>query len=98
MNILINNSFSEELISMLSVFSQAEKKAIQNIIIVPLILLKISQNALVSFCWILMLVVVYLFIEKEKKENARVFFKYLKNIFLGSVAVGIFFLFSTIIA
>lgn len=63
---------------MLSVFSESERKAILNTILIPIILLIITSNLLISLCWILMLVVIYTTVQKRKTENAKMFFTFLK--------------------
>lgn len=62
----------------LSVFSESERKAILNTIFMPIILLIITSNLLISLCWILMLVVIYTTVQKRKTENAKMFFTFLK--------------------
>lgn len=61
-----------------SVFSEAESKAMLNSIIIPLILTLLSSNLLIGLCWVLLVTVIYKFIQKEKKENATIFFNFLK--------------------
>lgn len=61
-----------------SVFSEAESKAILNSIIIPLILTLLSSNLLIGLCWVLLITVIYKFIQKEKTENAAMFFNLLK--------------------
>lgn len=72
------NALKVEIEGMLSLFSEAEKKAIKNTIFVPVALLILTSNLLISLCWILMLVVIYTTIQKDKAENARMFFTFLK--------------------
>lgn len=73
----------------LSVFDESEKKAILNTIVMPLILLVITSNLLISLCWILMLVVIYTTVQKNKTENAKMFFKFLKFESLIMLFVGV---------
>lgn len=61
-----------------SVFSEAESKAMLNSIIIPLILTLLSSNLLIGLCWVLLVTVIYKFIQKEKTENAAMFFNFLK--------------------
>lgn len=61
-----------------SVFSEAESKAMLNSIIIPLILTLLSSNLLIGLCWVLLVTVIYKFIQKEKTENATMFFNFLK--------------------
>lgn len=72
------NALKVEIKGMLSLFSEAEKKAIKNTIFVPVALLILTSNLLISLCWILMLVVIYTTIQKDKEENAKMFFTFLK--------------------
>ncbi|KLE04226.1 hypothetical protein N5U00_07965 [Aliarcobacter butzleri] len=60
------------------VFNEAEHKAISNCIIIPLILTLLTKNLLVGLCWVLLVTVIYKFIQKEKTENAAMFFNFLK--------------------
>ena len=61
-----------------SLLSEAESKAILNSIIIPLILTLLSSNLLIGLCWVLLVTVIYKFIQKEKTENATMFFNFLK--------------------
>lgn len=61
-----------------SVLSEVESKAILNSIIIPLILTLLSSNLLIGLCWVLLVTVIYKFIQKEKTENATMFFNFLK--------------------
>ena len=61
-----------------SVFSEAESKAMLNSIIIPLILTLLSSNLLIGLCWVLLVTIIYKFIQKEKTENAAMFFNFLK--------------------
>lgn len=70
-----------------SVFSEAESKAMLNSIIIPLILTLLSSNLLIGLCWVLLVTVIYKFIQKEKTENAAMFFTFLKV--LSLVMIGI---------
>ena len=70
-----------------SVFSEAEYKAMLNSIIIPLILTLLSSNLLIGLCWVLLVTVIYKFIQKEKTENATMFFNFLKV--LSLVIIGI---------
>lgn len=67
-----------EIIETISVFSQAERKAILNTLLIPGILLILTSNLLISLCWILLLTVIYLTVQKKKTENAKMFFTFLK--------------------
>ena len=60
------------------IFSEAEYKAFMNSVIIPIILTLLSSNLLIGLCWILLVTIIYKFIHKNKTENARVFFKFLK--------------------
>ena len=70
-----------------AVFSEAESKAILNSIIIPLILTLLSSNLLIGLCWVLLVTVIYKFIQKEKTENATMFFNFLKV--LSLVIIGV---------
>ncbi len=61
------------------IFSEAEYKAFMNSVIIPIILTLLSSNLLIGLCWILLVTIIYKFIHKNKTENARVFFKFLKK-------------------
>ena len=65
------------------IFSEAEYKAFMNSVIIPIILTLLSSNLLIGLCWILLVTIIYKFIHKNKTENARVFFKFLKVLTLG---------------
>lgn len=64
------------------IFSEAEYKAFMNSVIIPIILTLLSSNLLIGLCWILLVTIIYKFIHKNKTENARVFFKFLKVLLL----------------
>lgn len=70
-----------------SVFSEAESKAMLNSIIIPLILTLLSSNLLIGLCWVLLLTVIYKFIQKEKTENAAMFFNFLKVLSMISLSI-----------
>lgn len=72
------NALRLEIKEIFSLFSEAEKKAIKNTIVVPVLLLILTSNVLISLCWILMLVVIYTTIQKDKIENGKMFFTFLK--------------------
>ena len=61
-----------------SILSEAEIKATVNTIVVPLILTIITSNVAFGLCWILMLSVIYKYIQKQKVESAKMFFHFLK--------------------
>jgi len=72
------------------IFSEAEYKAFMNSVIIPIILTLLSSNLLIGLCWILLVTIIYKFIHKNKTENARVFFKFLKVltlVFLNSIVL-----------
>ncbi len=62
------------------IFTEAEKKALKNTILIPFILGFVFQNVLMGIGWVLLMTVIYIFIHKNKKENARAFFNFLKVI------------------
>ena len=68
------------------IFSEAEYKAFMNSVIIPIILTLLSSNLLIGLCWILLVTIIYKFIHKNKTENARVFFKFLKVLTLEPLA------------
>ncbi len=76
----------------LTIFSKAEQRAGMNAIILPIIITLISSNILIGLCWILMVSVIYKFIQKEKIENAMIFFQFLKVISLIATYLIIFIL------
>lgn len=61
-----------------SIFNEAEYKAILNSVLIPLILTLLTKNLLIGLCWILLVTIIYKFIQKNKTENAKVFFNFLK--------------------
>ena len=72
------------------IFSEAEYKAFMNSVIIPIILTLLSSNLLIGLCWILLVTIIYKFIHKNKTENARVFFKFLKVltlVFLNTIVL-----------
>ena len=60
------------------VFTTAQKKAGMNTILIPAILSFGGENFLYGLTYILFMSVVYLFIQKEKVENKKAFFIFLK--------------------
>ena len=72
----------------ISIFSDAEIKATLNTIIIPLILTMITSNIAFGLCWILMLAVIYKYIQKQKVESAKMFFHFLKILIM--IATGMF--------
>lgn len=80
-----------------SVFNEAEYKAILNIIIVPLILSLLWTNLLIGLCWILLVTIIYKFIRKDKTENAKVFFNFLKVLILILISMIILILLNIIL-
>jgi len=72
----------------ISIFSDAEIKATLNTIIIPLILTMITSNIAIGLCWILMLAVIYKYIQKQKVESAKMFFHFLKILIM--IATGMF--------
>lgn len=77
-------------------FNESEYKAFTNSIIIPLILTLFSSNLLIGLSWILLVTVIYKFIHKNKTENAKVFFKFIKILTLIFLSI-IIFTFLTII-
>lgn len=73
-----------------SVFSEAEYKAILNSIVIPLILTLLSNNLLIGLSWVLLVTIIYKFIQKKKAENAKVFFNFLKV--LSLIFISLIFL------
>ena len=76
------------------IFSEAEYKAFMNSVIIPIILTLLSSNLLIGLCWILLVTIIYKFIHKNKTENARVFFKFLKVltlVFLNTIVLIILY-------
>ena len=51
------------------IFTEAEKKAFKNTILIPFILGFVFQNVLMGIGWVLLMTVIYSFIHKNKKEN-----------------------------
>jgi hypothetical protein len=80
-----------------SVFNEAEYKATLNIIIVPLILSLLWKNLLIGLCWILLVTIIYKFIRKDKTENAKVFFDFLKVLTLILISMIILILLNIIL-
>ncbi|MBP6713755.1 hypothetical protein NG764_00240 [Aliarcobacter cryaerophilus] len=79
------------------IFSEAEYKAFMNSVIIPIILTLLSSNLLIGLCWILLVTIIYKFIHKNKTENARVFFKFLKVLTLVFLNTIVLILLYTII-
>ena len=79
------------------IFSEAEYKAFMNSVIIPIILTILSSNLLIGLCWILLVTIIYKFINKNKTENARVFFKFLKVLTLVFLNTIVLILLYTII-
>ena len=79
------------------IFSEAEYKAFMNSVIIPIILTLLSSNFLIGLCWILLVTIIYKFINKNKTENARVFFKFLKVLTLVFLNTIVLILLYTII-
>lgn len=79
------------------IFSEAEYKALMNSVIIPIILTLLSSNLLIGLCWILLVTIIYKFIHKNKTENARVFFKFLKVLTLVFLNTIVLILLYTII-
>lgn len=71
-------------------FSSSEIKATVNSVIIPLILMLLSKNLLMGLCWIFLVTIIYTFVQKEKTENAKMFFHFLKImtlIFIGIISI-----------
>lgn len=79
------------------IFNEAEYKATLNSVIIPLILTLLTKNLLLGLCWILLVTIIYKFIQKNKTANAKVFFNFLKVQSLIFLNLIIFILFNTII-
>ncbi|WP_148624540.1 hypothetical protein [Aliarcobacter cryaerophilus] len=79
------------------IFSEAEYKAFMNSVIIPIILTLLSSNLLIGLYWILLVTIIYKFIHKNKTENARVFFKFLKVLTLVFLNTIVLILLYTII-
>jgi hypothetical protein len=73
-----------------SVFNEAEYKAMLNSIVIPLILTILSDNLLIGLSWVLLVTIIYKFIHKNKVENAKAFFNFLKV--LSLIFVGLIFI------
>ncbi len=48
----------------------------------------ITSNIAIGLCWILMLAVIYKYIQKQKVENGKMFFYFLKILIM--IATGVF--------
>lgn len=79
----------------ISIFSDAEIKATINTIIIPLILTISTNNIAFGLCWILLLSIIYIFVHKQKVENAKMFFHFLKILIM--IATGVFAVFGLLI-
>ena len=53
------------------IFSEAEYKAFMNSVIIPIILTLLSSNLLIGLCWILLVTIIYKFINKVRSSNKR---------------------------
>ncbi|MBL3521008.1 hypothetical protein H0A43_11005 [Arcobacter lanthieri] len=78
------------------VFNEAEYKASINSIIIPISLTLFSSNLLIGLCWILLVTIIYKFIHKNKTENAKVFFTFLKVLTLVFLNIIVLILLFTI--
>ena len=58
-------------------FTIAELKATLNAFLMPLLLIVLSNNILTGLCWVLLITVIYETIQKEKVENAKMFYMFL---------------------
>ena len=75
----------------ISIFSDAEIKATLNTIIIPFILTISTNNIAFGLCWILLLSIIYVFVQKQKVENAKMFFHFLKiEIMIATGAFAVF--------
>lgn len=70
--------------------TNSEKLATMHTIVIPSVLAYFTKNVLIGLCWVFLMTVVYIFIQKRKKENARMFFTFLKNISLIGLMIGLF--------
>ncbi|WP_323585437.1 hypothetical protein [Aliarcobacter butzleri] len=70
--------------------TNSEKLATIHTIIIPSVLAYFTKNVLIGLCWIFLMTVIYIFVQKEKKENARMFFTFLKNISLIGFMIVLF--------
>lgn len=59
------------------IITKAELKAFIHTIVMPLLFTYFFNNVLMGLGWILLLTVIYCVVHKNKKEEARVFFKML---------------------
>ena len=59
-------------------FTEAELKATLNAVLIPLLLIALSKNVLWGISWILLITVIYLSVQKNKVENAKLFFLFLQ--------------------
>lgn len=59
-------------------FTEAELKATLNAFLIPLFLITLSNNILWGINWVLLITVIYKSVQKEKVENAELFFKFLQ--------------------
>lgn len=73
----INNIFKESIEKASILFSVAELKATLNAFLIPLLLMVASKNVLTGLCWVLLISIVYKTVQKEKTENAKLFFTFL---------------------
>lgn len=72
------NTIKIQTLEILALFSESERKAILNTLLIPGLLLLLTSNLLISLCWVLLLTVIYLTVQKNKAENAKMFFTFLK--------------------
>jgi hypothetical protein len=72
------NTIKIQTLEFLALFSESERKAILNTLLIPGLLLLLTSNLLISLCWVLLLTVIYLTVQKNKTENAKMFFTFLK--------------------
>jgi hypothetical protein len=84
------NTIKIQALEILALFSESERKAILNTLLIPGLLLLLTSNLLISLCWVLLLTVIYLTVQKNKTENAKMFFTFLKYITIGMIFILVF--------
>lgn len=65
------------------IFTAPIKKACMNAFVIPVLLTMVNKNILFGLTYILFMTVVYLFIQKQKIENKKAFFLFLKYEVVG---------------
>lgn len=86
---VLTNAILREFDLVPSQISEAEKKAVLNVIIIPLALLALTSNILASATWIVLLCLLYITKASHKKQNAEAFFMLLSYVSAIAIAAAL---------